>query len=137
VPERQAGQEYKIMFTMGGRTYPNRVAALQHITGSTTDGGWRRPVTGLFMPTGSDGGYCHWYHSFQWHMTFAEYGQLARVAQRLRVMHHYFTQVHPGWTYVEGSRIYYADNSTEITQRARDGRTRTVSERSPSGDLCF
>lgn len=123
------------VFTMGGKVYQNRVAALLHISETVSYGGWLHPVTDLFMPTGSDGGYCRYSNGFRWHMTFEEYKALAPVAQRLRRLHHYLTEVHAGWEVID--RTWYADSSVEVYEVSRYGVTRTRTVVAPSGDLCF
>ncbi len=49
---------------------------------------------------------------------------------------HYLAEIEPQWTEVPGSRVCWMDNSVEVTQRAHDGRTRTVQLVAPHGDLC-
>lgn len=48
---------------------------------------------------------------------------------------HYVREIAPGWETT--GRTYWADNSIELTQTARDGRVRYVLEAAPSGDRCF
>lgn len=61
------------------------------------------------------------------------------LSERFRQLKHYQREIAPQWVADESTRTYYADNSEEITERATDGsgRTRRVTVKSPSGDLCF
>lgn len=92
----------------------------------------RTPAT---FSMGAD--YCSYYWSSSQDLfpTHAEWIAASELLARYHRFHHYVTETLPGWQ--NGRRFHYADNSIEVEQVARDGRTRRVMEVAPHGDLCF
>lgn len=95
--------------------------------------GHRRTPATFYM--GTD--YCGYHHSWNRDLfpTHAEWIAAARVLERYQRFYRHVTEVAPGW--VDGERVHYMDNSVEVVQTARDGRTRRVQVVAPHGDVCF
>lgn len=84
---------------------------------------------------GGSNGYCEYYWSAKFDMTFEEWLEVARLSKRYRRFCTYVTETLPRWKVIR--TISYADNSTEVVEQARDGRTRQRMTEAPHGDVCF
>ena len=122
--------------------YKNKAAARRGQHGhSRTPAGYWMPDPGPTPPKGfgtqADQSYCAYQAAgAQFDMTHAEWCLVARLSVRYRRFIHHMTEVAPGWQEVPGSKVCWANNSVEITERASDGRTRIRQLVAPHGDVC-
>lgn len=59
----------------------------------------------------------------------------AELLERAASLLHFHQEVAPGW--VDGKKIYYADNSIVQMQVDRDGNRRSITLVGPGGDVCY
>lgn len=133
-------------YTLGGerggrlRTFPNKVAALQHLAnGRTNSTGGHVELLNIGTYGGDrNAAYCGWYWNYAHDMTLDQYMELGPLLARIRSLFRHLREVAPGWQDVPGTLIYWADNSETIEQAATDGtgRTRTKQLIAAHGDLC-
>ncbi|MFG2847460.1 hypothetical protein ACGF12_30470 [Kitasatospora sp. NPDC048296] len=60
---------------------------------------------------------------------------MKRAQDRMRELHHYFTETEPQWRNTQV--IHYADNSVVQEQVNKHGRRREITLTPPHGDVCF
>lgn len=128
------------MFRMGAREFRNKAEALRWLAAGRHNrtGGHVELLSMGYYDGDRNAAYCNYYWHYQHDMTMDEYMELAKLLARVRSMFYHLREVAPGWQDVPGTRIDWADNSVDVTQRATDGtdRTRVVQLVGPHGDLC-
>lgn len=67
-------------------------------------------------------------------MDFATYERVVALSHRYRRYVHHVTEVSPQWQVID--TIYFADNSVEVVERSKDGRSRRRMTVPPGGDRC-
>lgn len=76
-----------------------------------------------------------WESGFAWYFTPDQVEAMGVALSRYRAILRYLREVEPEWT--ETGRTHYADNSTEVDETDKYGRTRRRMITCPYGDACF